>query len=805
VPSRRSVLAALLAGGLSASASDPIRSGLDRFAPLSGGVWDAAKASDGGVVDSPYGMATVRYDDDGVPTVAAGGEAALSFAVGYVHAADRLFQMDLIRRRMRGTLSAAAGSQTVESDVFHRKMDFLGAARANWDLLSGTSAGDAVAAHAAGVNAFRERNPLPLEFQLLGYEPGEWRPVDSMLVEKQISWGLTGDFSALHRATIADALGGTTAQTIAPRRLDHGVPIVRSGGGDSTDAGGGDDSGGASLSPAGETGHRGALSGWVSRFESTDGVGSNSWVVSGEHTASGEPLLANDPHLTLLAPPVWYEMHHELPDHSVSGVTFPGQPFVVIGENDAGAWGFTNAGMDVLDVYKYDIEGEQYRYGDEWRDFETRTETVAVSDSQDREVTIRKTVHGPLLERQGERVGVAWTGLQASRTATAVRDLNRSRGRDEAVDALSRFDQPTQNAVYADREGNTHYHVTGLVPIRRTDGEVVRGDQVFDGSEQEGEWAGYTPYGEPDFDSDGWIPFDEKPHVRNPDVLSTANQRVIDDAASLYYLSEGYAAPWRGARIAALLGQRARMDEPITHAYSRAVQRDTYDRRAALFVPEILLVRSAMGEQALELANALDGWDYRMDRDSWPALVFALFLDHYRERVFGPVFEQAGLDDSLVPNDWILLHLDADDPFFRDPPVGEPRDRDRIIAGALADTAGEIDEVGYERYGDYNVTDIDHPFDLAFLNYPEYPTDGSGATVRNVRVEAGIGSSYCLLARFDGQPSLSVLPGGNDGDYFSDHYADQLEQWADGEFTPLVPTTTGDPSIRFRYTGDDDA
>ena len=500
MPTRRSVLAALLAGGVGASAVDPIRSGLDRFAPLSGGVWDAATASVPGTVTTPHGEATVRYDDEGVPTVAADDETSLYFAVGYVHAADRLFQMDLIRRRMRGTLAAAVGRQ-VESDIFHRRMDFTGAAQANWDLLDGTPTGDAVEAHAAGVNAYRERQPLPLEFRLLGYQPDPWTPVDSMLIEKQISWGLTGDFATLRRAAIADALGEDAAERIDPRRLDHETPILRSargGGADST----------TSQSHGRDDDASGDLAAWLSRFESGDGVGSNSWVVSGEHTDSGQPLLANDPHLTLLAPPVWYEMHHELPDHSASGVTFPGHPFVVIGENDAGAWGFTNAGMDVLDVYEYEIDGEEYRYGDEWRAFESSAETIEVSGGENREITVRKTVHGPLIERQGRRVGVAWTGLQASRTAQAVRALNRSDGRDEAVDALSRFDQPTQNAVYADREGNTHYHVTGLVPIRRTDGEAVPGDRIFDGSAREGEWPGYEPYGVPDFKSDGWIPFE---------------------------------------------------------------------------------------------------------------------------------------------------------------------------------------------------------------------------------------------------------------------------------------------------------
>lgn len=176
MPTRRSLIAALLAGGLGAAAVDPVRSGLDRLAPLSGSIWDAATGSVPEAVDTPHGEATVRYDDEGVPTVAADDEASLYFAVGYVHAADRLFQMDLIRRRMRGELSAAVGEQTVESDVFHRQMDFAAAAEASWEVTSDTPAGAAVEAHAAGVEAFRKRQSAPQSSACSGTSPSPGPP-----------------------------------------------------------------------------------------------------------------------------------------------------------------------------------------------------------------------------------------------------------------------------------------------------------------------------------------------------------------------------------------------------------------------------------------------------------------------------------------------------------------------------------------------------------------------------------------------------------------------------------------------------
>jgi len=805
VPSRRSVVAALLAGTVGAVSLTEARSYLDRLAPLSGDVWDGATGNTNERVTTPYGQATVRYDDAGVPTVQADTEQGLYFAVGYVHAADRLFQMDLFRRRMSGTLAAAVGEQGVDSDLFYTSMDFQSAAEANWDVVRDTPTGDALEAYAAGVEAYRTSEELPLEFGLLGYEPDPWTPVASMLIEKQLAWGLTGSFRSLRRATVADDLGEEVAQSLFPSRLDHDVPILRT---ESQTTGGGNGASGDGVDSRDDQANSGAsgfdesassLASWLSTFESPRGTGSNSWLVSGERTASGRPLVANDPHLTLVAPPVWHQLSQRGPGIAVDGVSFPGVPFVVIGQNRAGAWGFTNTNGDVLDVYTYEIDGEQYRYDDEWREFETTERTVEVSGADDRTVTVRKSVHGPVIERAGATVGVSWTGLQGSRTAIAVHELDRSENREEAVAALRKFDSPTQNAVYADREGDTFFGVTGLIPLRRTDGEVVRGDRVFDGSVGEGEWPGYTPYGEPDFET-GWVPFEEKPQTRDPDYLATANQRVVDDPD--HYIAEAYSAPFRARRIYDMLDQRAGSDDPLDFEYLRRVQRDVRDERAALFVPEILDARGAMSDRARGAADRLEGWDYRMDRDSAGALVFQLFVDHYRRAVFEESLDSAGLDDAYYPNDWVLFTLAPDSFWFRDPPAGDPRERATVIADAMAETAAEIDSEGYDTYGDYNRTAIDHPFGLGFLNYPRLPTDGSPGTVQNFRKESGAGSSFRLLARFDGDPSMGIIPGGNDGDYFSDHYSDQLQAWADGEYRPLTPTTEGDTAIRFRG-GDD--
>ena len=806
---RRAVLAAALAAGTGGVALSSAADLLDTFAPLSGEAWAAADRSLPEVVASPHGDAEVSVDEYGVPHVEADGDPAAYFAVGYLQAFDRLFAMDLQRRLMRGRLSEVVGEATVESDEFHVAMGFEAAAEATWELVHETPAGPLVEAFANGVTAAIEAEPLPIEFALVGHEPRPWTPVDSMLMEKQISWTLTGDFSELRRAVVADRLGADRADELFPRRLDHDATILdgdeqRLEGEIGGPAAGPDRRQAAAASPLDAD-----LTTWLSGFESPTGVGSNSWVVAGDHTESGSPIVAYDPHLSLMAPPLWYEQHVETPERSVRGATFPGVPFVIAGANDRGTWSFTNVGADVLDCYRYEIDeaGERYRYDGEWREFETETRTIPVSGGEDRELEQKRTVHGPLIEREGRRVGVAWTGHTATRTTVAIDELGRSEGFDDALRATRQFDLPTQNLVYADADGRTMYYATGKLPIRRIDGEVVAGDRIFDGSAGDGEWSGFEPFGRSSWD--GFVPFEEKPHAIDPDVLSTANQRVIDDPR--HYVGVAYATPYRGSRIAGRLEAAVDGDEPITPAFNRELQRDVRDGRAAQLVPELIAAVAAADagdagggggsesptDRAVDAAETLSDWEYRMTADSRAALVFAQWLDRYREVVFGPAFDAVDLDGTYHPSDWVLAGLPDDDPLFAD------RSREAAMVAALEAALDEIADTGWEMYGDRNSTRaITHPFggEAPFLNYEALPADGSPATVMNYRVDDAVGSSWRMVVR-PGTDATAVIPGGNSGDYFSDHYDDQLRAWLANDQKPLtldIAAVDADEAVAFR-------
>jgi penicillin amidase len=798
---RRAVLGGIVGAGVAGGLLSPASQYLEQFAPLSGSVWGAARTSRQGVVESPYGPAQLRYDDEGVAGVSADAEPALYYAVGYAQGADRLFQMDLQRRLFRGQLSAVVGDVTLDSDRFHRQMAFAEAAEVTAEHVQESEIGPLLAAYRDGVNDAMDHEELPLECQLLGYEPDPWTVADSALIEKLIAWQLTGSFRTLRRALVRGEFGAGMADQLFPARVDHDTPIIREGQGPERfgaglspqaggDGGSGNDGGGngaSSVEPVG-----GPLLARLSQFEPHSELGSNSWVIGAEYTDGDAPILSNDPHLSLQAPPTWYEMQVDGPEHRARGVAFPGSPFVVIGENDHGAWGFTNAGADVIDFYRYDRDGETYRYGDERREFAVEEQEIEVDGGDDETVEVRKSVHGPVIEESGQEVGVAWTGHTATETTVALYRLSHSAGMADARAAIEQFDAPTQNFLYADRDGNTRYHMTGRVPIRTVDGEAVHGDQIFDGSAPEGEWAGFEPFGESTWE--GFVPVSENPHVVNPEYLSTANQRIVDDDRLGYYLAASYADGYRGRRIAELLDDRVESEEPIDLDFLRTVGRDTYDGRAAEFVPDLVAAVRAAEDADDELraaADRLDEWDYRMDADSRAALVFDLWMAEFQDAIFAEAFEESDVDDGFRPSPATIAALSEDSRWFGS------SGRAALMRRALRDALAAIDDEGHEVYGDVNHTGhIGHPLELDFLGYDAHPRGGTGWTVWNYGRGGPWGGSWEMQDDLDGD-LLGLLPGGNSGHYFSTHYDDQVERWANGEYRTLSREIEGDLTTRF--------
>lgn len=768
-------------------------------APFSGTAWDTVDDSGPSTVETPYGPATVTYDGHGVPHVEADSTEALYYAVGYVQGQDRLFQMDLFRRLMAGRLSAVFGNATVGSDRFHRRMDFRTAADRKWDDLRETELGGPLQAYSDGVNRSIDTAPLPLEFRLNDYRPERWHPSDTILVGMRATWGLSGEFSDLEGATVRQRL--PDAASLYPEKLDHDATVLaRTDGGEWTANTGSQQERAARQTPPARdaAGDFGALYDSVERFGRSEAVGSNNWLVSGDVSTTGEPILANDPHLQLLAPPVWYEMNLSAPELDVRGVAFPGAPMVLIGDTGDVAWGITNVGADVTDLYTYEWRGDQYYHDGEWRNATVETETITVQSGEDVTVERRKTVHGPVLEREGQTAAVSWLGLTDTREPLAFYQFNLADDLGEFRDGLRNFDMPASNIV-AMGEEETFYRPSGTYPIRRTNGSVVRGDRVFNGSAGEGEWRGFTPYGESNLTGSGFVDYDAVPAVENPDTLGTANQRVADDIGFYVGTSSHFAPPYRGDRVHELLVEH-RDDGGISPEEMRSIQRDVRSLAPRQFVPIAVDARPRLDGDAREAADRLAEWDHRMEADSRAALVYDRWIKQFRNETFGDEFYAADLDRSYYPSDWTLGELPADSPWFDDQSTDDVETRADIAARAMEAAVEEIDREGWERYGDVNRLSITHPFGDAapFLHYPDATMDGGPYTLFNVRAERSppTGSSWRMVVQ-PGREGQAVLPGGNDGNYWSEHYRDQLADWRTGEYRPLWTTPGDDPDITF--------
>ena len=490
----------------------------------------------------------ILRDARGVPHIYAQSMADALFAQGYATAQDRLWQMDLSRRKALGELSEIFGNRTLSADIESRTLGFPEvAASALADLPRDERR--LLDAYTRGVNAFIDshRHRLPWEFLLLRYQPQRWRAIDSVAVALNLATALSQSWQTdLMREHVAAKLGQDLLPDVFPDRSALDVPVAEFPPPAPRRA----DAGGTGLSwnvfAAGDIRVPAADRRWTQPRADNPlwfaaAVGSNNWVVSGAHTKSGKPLLANDPHLTHSVPSVWYMVHLHAPGLNVTGVSLPGLPLVIIGHNEHIAWGMTNTGPDVQDLYIETFnprDPRKYLHNGQWVDAEVRNEDIKVRNQRDYHLTVVVTRHGPIVSHDGGReLALQWTLLSPHAVELPFLSIDRASNWQEFTAALRDFKVPMQNCVYADTEGNIGFYAAGLVPIRK-----------------HGNGAVPVPGSTDDFDWTGFIPFDDLPHSFNPPsgIIATANGRIVPDNYP-YFITAKWEAPFRTARIFQLL------------------------------------------------------------------------------------------------------------------------------------------------------------------------------------------------------------------------------------------------------------
>ncbi|WP_454751992.1 penicillin acylase family protein [Cupriavidus necator] len=569
---------------------------------------------------------TIVRDSHGVPHIRAASKADAWFALGYVHAQDRLWQMQMNKRVVAGRLAEILGPSALDNDRFLRT---LGVRRNAEAILAQTppETRAALQAYADGVNAWidHRKGPLPPEFLLLRAQPEHWEPVDTLGWQTMMAWDLGGNWvQETLRMRLAQVLPvARISELLAPypgeqpvRTMDYGhlyqqlAPLANA------------------MASVGDK----APPGYV------EGMGSNNWVVSGTHTQSGKPMLANDPHLGLQAPALWYFARMTAPGLDVAGATLPGIPVVVLGHNDRIAWGLTNTAPDVQDLFIERLRPgneSQYQTPDGWAAFETRTETIRVKGAPDVTLKVRGTRHGPVVSDVAEPLAAAagplgahyvvafqWTALRPDdRTFLAGLKMNEARDWASFTAALRDFHSPQQNIVYADVDGNIGFFAPGRVPLRRADNDL-KGLAPAPGWDARYDWAGF-------------IPFESLPQRYNPPegVIVTANQRIVPPDYP-YFITSEWTVPYRYDRIHALLSATPKhtLDSFAT------IQKDVVSLAVRDALPLLLAAPvshdTARPGRERALLDALRKWDGTMDADRAEPLVVTAWLRELSRRLF---------------------------------------------------------------------------------------------------------------------------------------------------------------------------
>lgn len=736
------------------------------------------------IVSGMTNAVEVTRDKNGVPHITAQSEKDLYIAQGYVQAQDRLFQMDLSRRQASGMLSEVVGAATIDKDKFFRTLGLRRAAEASYPEYDQSSR-DAMQWFADGVNVFmkeaKAEGTLPLEFKLLKYEPAEWTPTDSLTIGKYMAFDLGGHWSGqAFRYWALGTFSKEKAYDLFPSYPKDAPEILS----------------------AYEEVDMNLEKSFASAVIPPEFNGSNNWVVSGEKSESGKPLLADDPHLSLATPSIWYQMHLQSDSMNVSGVVFAGVPGIILGHNDHIAWGVTNTGPDVQDLYiekRNPVNPHQFLYNNKWEDAKVFKEPIAVKDEKTLEYEVIETRHGPIMsefafdKKQNTALSMKWTALMPSTEFQAVLSMNKAKDWNEFEQALEDFHVPTQNFVFAGADGTIAYKANGKIPIRK------KGDGMIPvpGWTDEYEWEGFIPY-------------DELPRSVNPEegFVATANNKVIDDSYP-YHLSHHWAQPYRYMRIKEVLEK----EEKFTLNDMKKLQMDQRNLYAEEFLPFILeRIRAGDLNKAEKASvNLLSKWNMTDDKDLAAPLLFHLLMKEIPLTLFKDAVPNE-MDDLFEGKQGIVDELlrrafNGDESEW----FSDKGGLDQVLLTSFENVVVSLkEEYGDNpkawKWGDYHQLYFGHPLSNAspvlkwlFNHEKPVPVGGSQITVGAANYnEEGIvdhGASWrFVIDAADLAKGHHIVGPGQSGHVRSSWYQDQLQDWVNGTYhvTDIQPEHAGE-------------
>ena len=755
-----------------------------------------------------HSSVTVERDNWGVPHIRAASLEDLAEAQGYVMAQDRLWQMDLLRRVARGQLSEILGPATIAIDKDFRTLNFSRAAERDVQAMDPVSR-NTMEAYARGVNRFIEQhsNRLPIEFTLLKYKPQPWQASDSLVIAGYMYRTLSDTRQEkFDRAVVTAKVSPELARDLFSQdsALDHyvvGDPEVDRNAHDSSQANadGQDDDDemdyddvlkagrsatnppNASTDPSAQPDLTSLLAAQVtdwlreSQRDIRHSLGSNNWVVSGKHTATGKPLLANDTHLELTLPGIWYETHLTAPGWNVKGFTLPGAPLVVIGHNDRIAWGFTNNGADVLDLYEETFNPanpDEYRVKGQWKKADVYDEVIHVKGAADEHLKLLVTRHGPVVHREGDKVfSMRWTALEPGGLSNTYSWLGKAQNWNEFRDVMKNVWGPAQNVVYADVDGNIGYIMAARVPIRKKG----HGEVPMPGDTDDCEWTGY-------------IPFDKLPQSFNPEsgLIVTANARVTGPDYQPY-ITDHWEEPYRTARIWDLLHDKHDL-RPIDMLN---VQTDTYSYPHLFLAQQLaaaVTIASPKDVRTKKLIDQAKDWNGIADTTSRSVA----FLVNTQHQALQLILEpQLGADSNRY--NWrsmaFLQRVLTERPARWLPAAYKNYDELLIAAADRAVTHLEQQTKKSDpaewTWRHFNYLEMLHPIGRdgalkKLLSIAGRPQAGTSQSPRASSRHHGPSERFVAnLADWD--DSIMLISAGQSGQPGSEHYSDQFSYWYDGK------------------------
>lgn len=754
--------------------------------------WRSLPQTEGRVSVSGLSAAVdVLRDADGIAHLFAKTPADAYYALGYVHAQDRMWQMEMNRRMATGTLAEVFGAQALPSDRVFRTLGLQAIAERNLAALDANTRAT-LDAYSQGVNAYLAGHPvLAPEFVIAGFRPGPWQPSDSLAFFRLMAWRMAGNlWDELATAQLSQQFSPAQVAELMPAYPGDQRPVL----------------------PDLKQRYAGTGSPWAGLLAALPerqpvGIGSNSWALAGSRTDSGKPLLANDPHLMLSAPTLWYLAQLHAPGLDVIGATLPGMPGVILGRNQHVAWSFTNTHSDVVDLFlEKQLPGDSSHYltPEGSAAFAVREERIRVKDGDDVLLRVRSTRHGPVisdvLERAGHLAGegrviaLEWVGLRDDDLSLQF-PLKAALAVDGSglLAATRDFHSPQQNIVYADTAGSIGFIAAGRVPQRQADNDLM-GRAPSPGWEARYDWQGF-------------IPFDDLPQQRDPanGELVTANQKITPPGYNRW-ITSNWVLPYRAERIHELLAEGVKRSRDGM----QRLQMDASNPVARQLLPLMLQV-PAHDARTREAVQRLANWDGAMLRERAEPLIYAEWLRLFTERLYGErlgdLFEQIGahnpafiasvLSDRAGASRWCGEALGEAD--------GVTACR-RLLGDSLAQALDNLsqqygDAMSGWQWGDAHkavsrhavfgdVPVLSRLFNLSIandggrdtVNYAGYYYDPVSRQYLD-DVGPGLRAVYDLN---DPQASGFILSSGQSGNPFSAHYSDMLEGWANGRLVPMI-------------------